>query len=158
VSAPPDPALVIGLGNRLRGDDGVGPRVAELVAERAPELEVIVCEREPTELLLHWRGARLAMIVDAVAGPSPGAVHRIELGSQRLGERQGRTSSTHALALSDVIELGRELGRMPRRLVVYGIEAERFEAGAGLSPPVAACAGALADTVITEARAERPRG
>ena len=106
MSEPGDGALVIGLGNRLRGDDGAGPRVAELVAERAPELDVIVCEREPSDLLLRWDGARVAVIVDAVAGPTPGTVHRLELDHEELAERPGPTASTHALDLSEVVELG----------------------------------------------------
>ncbi len=158
MSEPGDGALVIGLGNRLRGDDGAGPRVAELVAERAPELDVIVCEREPSDLLLRWDGARVAVIVDAVAGPTPGTVHRLELDHEELAERPGPTASTHALDLSEVVELGRELGRMPKRLVVFGIEAESFATGGGLSPPVCERVGALADAVISEARGEPPRG
>ena len=38
--------------------------------------------------------------------------------------------------LPEAVELARELDRLPRRLVVYGIEGESFEAGEGLSPAV----------------------
>jgi hydrogenase maturation protease len=147
--------LVIGLGNRIRGDDGAGPLVAERVAERAPELEAIAWEREPTDLLLAWDSARLAVVVDAVAGPRPGTWHRLELGDGSLPRRPGPTASTHALALAEVIELGRELGRMPVRLVIYGIEAEGFATGSELSAPVAEAIGPLADAVIAEARTAR---
>ena len=117
---------------------------------------MIVCEREPSDLLLRWDGARVAVIVDAVAGPTPGTVHRLELDHEELAERPGPTASTHALDLSEVVELGRELGRMPKRLVVFGIEAESFKTGGGLSQPVFERVGALADVVVSEARGEPP--
>jgi hydrogenase maturation protease len=142
--------LVIGLGNRIRGDDGAGPRVAELVAERAPELEAIAWEREPTDLLTLWDDAALVVLVDAVAGARPGSWHRLELGEGPLSRRPGPTASTHVLTLAEVIELGRELARMPARLVIFGVEAAGFEAGAGLSPAVAAALDPLADAVLAE--------
>ena len=46
--------------------------------------------------------------------------------------------STHALGIADAVELARELGRLPGRLAVYGIEGESFEAGEGLTPAVEA--------------------
>ena len=145
--------LVIGLGNRIRGDDGAGPRVAELVAERAPELEAIAWEREPTDLLTLWGDAALVVLVDAVAGARPGSWHRLELGEGPLPRRPGPTASTHVLTLAEVIELGRELARMPARLVIFGVEAAGFEVGARLSPAVAAAIDPLADAVLAEVRA-----
>ena len=150
---PAGRVLVIGLGNRIRGDDGAGPLVAELVAERAPGLEAIACEREPTDLLTLWDDAGLALLVDAVAGPNPGTWHRLELGDGPLPRRPGPTASTHVLTLAEVIELGRELDRMPARLVIFGIEAASFETGGELSAPVADAIGPLTDAVLAEARA-----
>ena len=46
--------------------------------------------------------------------------------------------STHAFGAAEAIELARVLGRLPRRLIVVGIEGARFDAGVGLSPEVAA--------------------
>jgi hydrogenase maturation protease len=47
-------------------------------------------------------------------------------------------SSTHAFGVGDAVELARALGRLPRRVVVYGVEGAGFESGAPLSPAVAA--------------------
>ena len=46
--------------------------------------------------------------------------------------------STHALTVAQAIELARNLGRLPKRLVVVGIEGRNFEAGAAPAPAVAA--------------------
>jgi hydrogenase maturation protease len=47
-------------------------------------------------------------------------------------------SSTHAFGVGDAVELARTLGRLPSRMVVYGVEGSDFDAGAALSPPVLA--------------------
>ena len=59
-------------------------------------------------------------------------------------------ASTHALGLGDAIELARALGRLPERLIVFGIEAAGFEAGADLSPAVAGAIEPVAEAVLRE--------
>jgi hydrogenase maturation protease len=127
---------VIGLGNRMRGDDGAGLEAARIVAGRAPDVRTVEHEREPTDLLTIWEGAATAVVIDAVLGDEPGRVHREEVGPDALRERPSMSASTHAVSLSEVIELGRSLDRLPDRLVVLGIEGDRFEVGAVLSGPV----------------------
>jgi hydrogenase maturation protease len=46
------------------------------------------------------------------------------------------SSSTHALDVAAAIEFARALGRLPPRLIVYGIEGRSFTVSAGLSPEV----------------------
>ena len=58
--------------------------------------------------------------------------------------------STHALGVADAVELGRELERLPRRLAVYGIEGERFDAGEGLTPIVEIAVQDLVDELYAE--------
>jgi hydrogenase maturation protease len=142
---------LIGLGNRLRGDDAAGPELARLVAERAPGTTVIEHEGEPTELIEVWDRAALAIVADAVAPAGhPGRVHRGIGGSAPLPFSPGSPASTHALDLAGTIDLAASLGRLPARLVVYGIEGERFDLGASLSPPVAAALRSLADRVLAD--------
>ena len=126
--------VVIGVGNAYRGDDAAGREVARLVQERLPEeLDVVVCELEPTRLIDAWDGAELAVLVDAVSsGAEPGTVHRFDATSEALPSREFR-SSTHALGIGETIELARAIGRLPSRVVVFGIEGEVFGSGSGLS-------------------------
>ena len=56
---------------------------------------------------------------------------------------------THALGLAAVVELARALGRLPERVVVVGVEAERFDHGVPLSPAVAAAVTPAADAVAS---------
>jgi hydrogenase maturation protease len=129
--------VVIGVGNAYRGDDAVGLAVAERVRGAVPnDVVVLECEQEPTRLVDAWEGADVAVVVDACVGEdAPGTVHRFDAGDGPLPARVFR-SSTHAFGVGDAVELSRALGRLPARLVVYGIGGASFAAGAGLSGPV----------------------
>jgi hydrogenase maturation protease len=71
-------ALVIGYGNTLRGDDGIGPAVAEAVAVLGlPGVRVIVAHQLTPELAADLADARLAVFIDAAAGGEPVTAVRI---------------------------------------------------------------------------------
>ncbi len=134
---------VIGLGNEWRGDDGVGIEVARRVGGR-------VLEGEPIALVDLVEGEDEVMLVDAVSSGAPaGTLFRFEAGSEPLPGSLFGASSTHALGLAEAVELARSLGRLPRRVAVYGIEGESFAFGKGLSAPVAAAAARLVEEVTS---------
>lgn len=142
--------VLIGVGNAFRGDDGVGVAVARRVADRG-EIDVVTCHDEPSRLLDAWAGADLALVVDAVAsGAEAGTVHRFDATERPLPAAVFR-GSTHAFGVGDAIEVGRALGRLPGRLLVYGVEGASFTTGDRLSPPVAAAVERLADELLEEA-------
>jgi hydrogenase maturation protease len=149
---------VVGVGNALRGDDAVGIAVAERVRGRVPaDVDVVECEQEPSRLLDAWEGAELAVVVDACAsGEEPGTIHRFDAGDRSLPARVFR-SSTHAFGVGDAVELARALHRLPRRVVVYGVEGGQFAAGAGLSPEVESAVARVADDVVRELEGGGPR-
>ena len=144
--------VVIGVGNPFRGDDAAGREVARRVRERVPgELEVVVCELEPTRLIDAWDGADTAIVADAVAsGNEPGTVHRFDATSEALPSREFR-SSTHALGIGETIELARAIGKLPSRIVVIGIEGESFGSGTELSEAALEGVERAVDLVLEEA-------
>lgn len=144
--------LVVGLGNRMRGDDGAGLEVARVVGERAPGLRTVEHEREPSDLIELWADAGLAIVVDAVRGEQPGAIHRVAPERGEPWPRPSAGASSHALGLGEVIELARALDRLPGRLVVFGIEGGRFDTGTGLSPVVGRAVAEAAELVLAEIR------
>jgi hydrogenase maturation protease len=151
----PGPArvVVIGLGNRVRGDDAAGLEVAGRLRPVTPAgVEVVEHEGDAAALLDHWQGAALAVVVDAVrSGGEPGAVHRLEVaGDDQAAAVAGRAwqVSSHALGLGEAVGLARALGRLPGRLVLVGIEGATFTAREGLSPPVAAAVARAAAEVL----------
>lgn len=138
------PALVVGLGSPDRGDDAVGPIVAQRIATlRLSGVQVL--EREdPTALIDLWDGRDLAIVVDAVCSNGvPGTLVIMESGvdgAPLTGDAWAGTGrdGTHAFGLAAAVELSRALHRLPRRLVLIGIEAGGLEHGAPLTAPVSA--------------------
>lgn len=148
--------LVIGVGNELRGDDGVGVAVARRVRAMAQRTRVDVRahQGEPTALLDLWPGYRAVVLVDAMRSGAPvGTIRRFDASRQPLPGRWGGSSSTHAVALDEALELARTLRRLPPTVIVLGVEGEAFATGHGLSPMLEAGLPALADAVLREAGA-----
>jgi len=148
------PVLVIGVGNDLRHDDAAGLEVARCVRARAGAAGVGVREQEGETLglLEQWGGTGAVVLVDAIRSGAPaGAIRRIDLSDAPLPADLSSSSSTHAVGIGEAIELARVLGRLPRTVVLYGIEGARFDAGAGLSPEVSSAIDALAEAVLGEA-------
>ncbi len=130
---------VLCCGNPDRGDDGAGPAVARHLAGLGIAAEVL----EPLEMMDAWDDSAGVIVVDAVVtGAAPGTVHVFDLGEGRPAP--AAAFSTHGFGLGEAFELARVLGRLPRRIRMYGIEAGGFDLGAGLSREVARATEAVA--------------
>jgi hydrogenase maturation protease len=140
------PVLVVGVGNRYRRDDGAGLAAAARLAEAARAPVALLDEiGDGTDLLDVWRDADTVIVLDAMhSGAAPGTIRRLDAGTEDGaadvaamlgGGRAG--GSTHGLGVAEAVALARTLGRLPRRLVIIGIEGARFDAGLDLSPQVA---------------------
>ena len=117
---------------------------------RAAGAVVLDCADEPTRLLDQWEGFRTVVVVDALrSGSAPGTLHRIDAGDGPL-PRDLRLASTHAMGIADALELGRALGRAPRRVVVLGLEGAAFGIGEEMTPAVAAGLDELVASVLRE--------
>ena len=150
-------AVLIGIGNSYRCDDGIGPALVAAIEPVVPAgVTIAVSDGEPSQLLDAWAGAPLAVLVDAVLcdTPVPGRIHRTVLDWTVPGTPAGSAptgaASTHGLGVPDAIRLARALDRAPRRLVVMAVEAGTIDFGTCLSPPVAACLPALTAMVLAE--------
>jgi hydrogenase maturation protease len=145
--------VVIGVGNALRCDDAAGLHVARRLRTdpRAADIEVREMEGEALGLLDVWEGADAVVIVDAVrSGASPGMIHRIRADVESLPATLRGSTSTHAFGLREAIELARALGRLPARVVIYGVEGRDFLAGTDISPEVEAAIDGLAERLWRE--------
>jgi hydrogenase maturation protease len=122
--------VVIGVGNRDRGDDAAGRRVAAALRESVPEgVYVLESDGDPATIMDAWEGAARAVVVDAmVSGAAPGTVRRFDATEDPLPVSV-HLASTHGMGAAEAIELARQLGRLPERLLVYGIEGASFHAG-----------------------------
>jgi hydrogenase maturation protease len=131
--------VVIGVGNRLRGDDGAGLEVVRRLTDLRTNAQIALHahEGEGVGLLELWDGADVAVLVDCMrSGAAPGTVRRIDMSSETAPVPLRGTSS-HATGVAEAIELARALGALPSAVIVYGVEGASFGIGAGLSDPVA---------------------
>lgn len=149
-------SLVVGVGNRDRGDDAAGPLVCERLRARLgadPVVRTVVCEGAILDLALHWQPDDDVIIVDAMApGTSPGRVVTFDATVEPL-PTPGAVS-THEIDVSVAVELARAIGRLPARLLVIGIEAAHTEWGNPPSPEVAAAVDAVVE-MLADHRSRR---
>jgi hydrogenase maturation protease len=133
--------LVIGVGNRDRGDDAVGPVVCDLVeAAGIRGVDTLALEGSVLDLPMHWDPDDRVMVVDAAApAGQPGRISDVDALVGRLVAPG--TVSTHTVDVGAAIELARAMGRMPAELSIVGIEGASFEFGDGLGPEVRDAAG-----------------
>lgn len=153
--APGGPArgvLVIGYGNALRSDDGVGPRVAELLADdpRLAGATVTARHQLTPELAGDMRFAVLVVLIDATTDAAPGAVVVRRVEARTGPEADGRAGATsHHVDPAVLLTLARELyGASPEAHVV-SVGVADMGPGEALSPRVAATLPAAADAVAT---------
>lgn len=137
---------ILGVGNRHRGDDGVGPYVLSGLAGRLPAEQLLSADGEVSGLVDIFARETDLILVDAADGPAAGlasgAVRRMAGGDPDLA-RCGLRASTHALGVAEAIALARSLDALPEQLLVIAIAGSNFAPGAGLSEPVARAADAL---------------
>jgi len=143
--------LVIGLGSRGRHDDALGLDAVDRLEPRLQGAgEVARCSSEGTELLDLWDGRPRVVVVDAVrSGAVPGTIFRLAVDDLPVPP-PFRSSSTHGISIADVVALARSLDRLPRTLVIYGIEGERFEPGIGLSARISPAVDRVVEEILEE--------
>ena len=131
------PVVIVGLGNPLRMDDGIGSRVvAELEARgQVPEtVETLDLGTAGFAVLHAIAGRRKAVFIDcAFMGKPPGSITRFKPDEVHSDKLQSRCS-LHEGDLLHTLELARKLGACPEDVVILGVEPERIESGQTLSP------------------------
>ena len=136
----PAPILVLGLGNTLLSDDGVGPALLDHLSSSAPrwdgQVEFVDGGTQGLALLGHLSGRKALIIVDAVqTGAPPGTVHLMTLGELR-SVAPGHAGSAHEGNAGELIAAAQLLDELPARLFVVGVEPQKIATGHGLSAPV----------------------
>jgi hydrogenase maturation protease len=129
--------LIIGIGNDLRGDDGVGLEAARRLTTATPT-EWDICEASDDALALMemWQGREAVIIIDAAqADGTPGTITRLDPTTGPLNTIMNDVSS-HGLGLGHSLELARSLAKLPEYCVVFVVEGYDFSMGKGLSPEV----------------------
>lgn len=147
--------LVVGLGNILLRDEGIGVRVIEALQHRGDlpaGIELVDGGTSAMDLLDTLAQAEHLIIIDAVrGGRAPGSLVRIA-GDAVPAFFQTKLSP-HQVGLSDVLATLRLMEQEPKTVVVLGCEPETLETGLELSPTVAAQVDPLCRMALTEVAA-----
>jgi hydrogenase maturation protease len=147
--------IVLGVGNRLMGDDGFGPRAIEELQKREvpPDVELMDAGVGGMAILSWIEGADKVVIIDSVQtnNEPPGTVYRFT--DKELPPSDMFMLSLHDLNLVDTINIGRVVQKMPDEIVIYGVEVKRVaEFVDGLTPEVEAAMKEVIDLVMEEIR------
>jgi hydrogenase maturation protease len=144
--------VVLGVGNIIMGDEGVGVRCIERIdAGGLLPAGVVTIDggTSTNEVMGELEGLDLLVIVDAVVtGAAPGTLVRLE-GSQ-IPAAFSNKLSPHQHGINDLLATLTFMGRAPKRVVLHGVIPQKIELGLELSPEIAAIVPALVANVVAE--------
>jgi hydrogenase maturation protease len=142
---------VIGIGNTLMGDDGVGVRIAEVLHSRdlGPDVNVVAGGTEGMALSRHFAESESVVVVDAIATDDvPGSVFRFT--PQDAAMAQLRSHTSHGLSLPNILLATSLRGSTPN-IVIYAVQIGDITCGFDtLTPDVEAAIPDVCDMVAEE--------
>jgi hydrogenase maturation protease len=144
--------LLLGLGNTLLGDEGLGVRALERLQEQYPLPETV----QPIdggvlglELLAYLEGVTDLVAIDAIqTGQPPGTLVRLE--GEDIPATFALKMSMHQVTFHEVLAMCQLRGTMPPRVVIWGMEPAVLETGVELSPLMESRLDALVQAVMDE--------
>jgi hydrogenase maturation protease len=116
--------LILGVGNPILTDDGVGIKISHRLKERNPELEVIETSEAGFALLDFMAGYDRLIIIDSIVTEKgkPGELYKLGIEALRPA---AELSSSHGIGIATAYEIGQRLGyRMPKHISIYAVEIE----------------------------------
>jgi hydrogenase maturation protease len=144
--------LVLGIGNLVMSDDGIGVRVVQELATRYRfPAEVLVLDGGTLglDLLPYLEGVDRLLIVDAVTtGGEPGNL--VRLVGDDIPVVFATKLSPHQMGLQDLLAVSRLLGHEPVEMVLWGVHPASIEMAMELTPAVAAQVEPLIDCCLQE--------
>lgn len=133
--------VLIGIGQKLRGDDAIGPAAVEAWEEEfsadMPSVRIEISQLPGLELLGLFENADVAILVDAVqSGDEVGTVHIV--GLDKLISFGASSKSVHGFGVAETLALGQKVDpkTIPDQVIIIGIEAKQMNIGQGISPEI----------------------
>ncbi len=155
VATETKPILVLGLGNILLRDEGVGVRVVEALEAAGVPDTVELCDGGTFsfDLLDVLANRRRVIVVDAVNGPfAPGTV--VRLTPDELADASGDKLSVHDFGLIDTLTAAARLGVSPQEVVIVGVQPWEVAWGVEMTGAMRQLVPAIVDQVRLEIEAD----
>ena len=145
--------IVLGLGNPLMGDEGVGTKLIEMLQCRASDyggVEFVDAGTGGMNVLHLIAGAEKAVIIDcALMSTPPGAIQRFTLDDIETNKPLAG-QSLHESDVIKVIQLSKKLGEAPGEIIFFGIEPETIQQRPYLSGKLEKKLGYYIETILEE--------
>ncbi len=144
--------LVLGVGNLILCDEGVGLRVVEKLVTQydlPPTVQVLDGGTLGMDLLYYLEGIKNLLIIDAVEMEAkPGSLRRLE--GDEVPSFLTLKMSPHQIGIPDMLFAAKLKGIFPENIVLWGVQPELLKVGLELSPAVEARVDTLIDRVIEQ--------
>ena len=126
--------LVVGVGNLLLKDEGIGIHTVQALQERELPADVKLIDGGTSPDLIAYTGAgdKLIIVDAAKAGDEPGSIYRFT--PEDLAEEKASLASAHEMGVVENLGLIKLSGNEPKEIVIIGIEPYKIEFGTELSP------------------------
>jgi hydrogenase maturation protease len=147
----PRKIIILGIGNLLLSDEGIGVHVANelLKMDLPPEVSVVEGGTDGFRLLNIITEADRLIVIDAVrGGEEPGSIYRFDINEIR-SVPTGFKTSVHQIGILEVINLSELIGKTPQATVI-GVEPKSLEMSMELSPEVKAKVPRVIELVLNE--------
>ena len=145
--------VILGIGNILLKDEGVGVRTIEHLRRLPlpPFVEVIDGGTATFDLLPILSEAEHLVVIDAVkGGGEPGTIYRLT--PEDLLPSEEAPISVHDLGLLEALRMVEQLGQAPRSVVIFGVEPKEIAWGMELTPEVQGAIPRVIEAVLEEVR------
>jgi hydrogenase maturation protease len=144
--------LVLGIGNLVMSDDGVGVKVVQQLQREycfSESVEILDGGTLGLDLLPKLEGIDHLIVVDAVeTGGKPGTC--VRLAGEELPIALETKVSAHQMGLKDLLSVAQLLGHSPGEMVLIGVQPGSIEMDTELTPEVAAVLQVIVDNVLNE--------
>ena len=144
--------LILGVGNLLLMDEGIGVHAVEQLLESKAlldEVEIVDGGTAGLNLLSYLEGVDKLVIIDAVeTGGPPGTIVRIA--GDKVPAYMALKISPHEITLPDFLAAAKLRDLYPNEVIVWGMQPKSFEVGVDLSPEVESQMAILLENVIRE--------
>ncbi len=146
-----DPVLILGIGNILLRDEGIGVRVVESLGRRElpPGVEVLDGGTAGADLVDLVADRRKVIIVDAVdAGMPPGTILR--MAPSDLAPDPGELLSLHQVGIVESLHMAAQLHCSPQEVVIIAVQPRTIRPGLELSDDLQAALPKVVQVVLAE--------